>query len=141
MSYTNKKRIGFLLRNQKRIMLEPNRTNAKYWCCFNDDKEFDTPSQQLVAVKEKERPQIEPNYFTNLGITFKSRRIKHKQPLAPSNPPLITIITAAAGTATTIRRVSGNNNNMSDAAATNINKITTTQRNKVKQATRLSLIF
>jgi hypothetical protein len=96
-SYTNKKRIGNLLRTQKRIMLEPNRTNNKYCYCFNEDREFDTPSQQLVAVKEKERPQIEPDYFTNLGITFKFIKIKTTAAQTTNNT---TTSTTAANTTT-----------------------------------------
>jgi hypothetical protein len=135
-SYTNKKRISNLLRTQKRIMLEPNRTNAKYWYCFKDDKEFDTPSQQLVAVKEKERPQIEPNYFTNLGITFKFIGTNKTQTATS------TIKSTANNnnnrSSNSNNNASGNNNNTSDAATTILIKITTNQRNKVKQATRLS---
>mmetsp|Transcript_2577 Transcript_2577/g.3851 ORF Transcript_2577/g.3851 Transcript_2577/m.3851 type:complete len:135 (-) Transcript_2577:509-913(-) len=61
-SYTNSKRIGNLLRTQKRIIdLKPNEFNKKQWYCFDEKgKEYGAPVQQRNAFREKERPQIPP---------------------------------------------------------------------------------
>eukprot|EP00985_Skeletonema_marinoi_P018417 scaffold10289_cov75-Skeletonema_marinoi.AAC.1 len=139
-SYTNSKRIGNLLRTQKRVILKPNNTNKKSWFCFNEDgKEYDVPVQQRDALREKGRPQIETNYFTKLGITFKFMKTSTSQTttnataataVSSTTPPTVAAAAAAAAnttppvaTATNTKTATANmNNNNNNNKTTPINK-------------------
>ena len=100
-SYTTSKRIGTLLRNQKRMDLKRNKTNRKYYYCFNEKgKEYDDPVQQRNAFREKERPQIETNYFTKIGITFRFMKTIATDNATTSTAASNTTPAATAATAT-----------------------------------------
>ena len=110
-SYT-KQRIGHLLRTQKRISFERNEFNKVTWLCFNEEREYSDPSQQSVAFKEKERPQIVPNYFTNGSIPFKYIK---------TQTTADTTMSATTTNTTTPAAVNANNNNNNTASANIIN--------------------
>mmetsp|Transcript_1725 Transcript_1725/g.3656 ORF Transcript_1725/g.3656 Transcript_1725/m.3656 type:complete len:366 (-) Transcript_1725:4-1101(-) len=129
-SYTTSKRIGNLLRTQKRICLEPNRTNHKNHYCFNEKgKEYDDPVQQRNAFREKGRPQIETNYFTKLGITFKFMKTSTTQTTANAT-------TSNNATAATSAAAKNNNNIYNNVKKSNImSGATTTNNNKNNNST------
>jgi len=131
-SYTNSKRIGNLLRTQKRVMLKPNNTNKKSWFCFNEDvKEYGDPIQQRDALREKGRPQIETNYFTKLGITFKFMKTATVQPTAN-----VTTSTANTSIATNNNNSVNKNNNMNRVSDNNYKTTgATTNNNKNNNST------
>ena len=115
--YKNKKRIGYLLRNQKRIALvdytdKLNGTNLYCFVATKEEREFDNPKQQRDAFKEKERPQVEPKYFTKLGINFKFIKTSTSQTTAN------TAVTSTSATPQTA--ASHANNNSSSTARANI---------------------
>ena len=100
-SYTNKKRVGILLRNQKRMILESNRFNKLSWYCFQEERDFDNPREQRDAFRVGGRPQIEENYFVNLDVTLKYIKTNAAQTTAAT-------ITTAAAAATTAAAVASN---------------------------------
>ncbi len=115
-SYKNKKQIGNVIRAQRTFNLESNLYNKKQWYIFGDTKQFDAPRDQVAKFKERERPQIQPNYFCNLGIKFKFIEMKSKSQTTSSSSSSgknSSRHTTATSAATSPAAAANNNNNNS----------------------------
>eukprot|EP00986_Skeletonema_menzelii_P018257 scaffold26603_cov131-Skeletonema_menzelii.AAC.1 len=139
-SYTTQNQISGPIRTQKLFNVESNKFRKKRWFALHEKKDFPAPKHQLAS--KKQRPQIEPNYFTNLGINFKF--IKTSKAQTTTNTTATN--TAASTTATnnnpttTAANNNNNNNNINNVNITatvnssNNNNNNNNNNNKTKQS-------
>ena len=113
-TYTTQKQISDRIKTQKRFNLESNRFSNKRWYALNENMAFPAPKHQLKS--KQQRPRIEPNYFTNLGIKFKYIGVKSKPQATTAAAAAASNnnnnnITAALSTAASSTAANNNNNN------------------------------
>jgi hypothetical protein len=117
--YTTANQIANCMRAQKLIHLDSNRRNGKRWFAFQKEMAFPDPKQQL---KENKQPlQLEPNYFTNLGIKFKFIGKKSQSTNSSSSKNSSRHTTATSSATSPAAAANNNNNNSTDNNNNNSN--------------------
>lgn len=118
------KHITDRIRTQKLITLKPNKFRNKRWFPLHEEEmKYPTPKQQLAA--EKELPQIDPNYFTDLGIKFKYIGVKSKSQTTTGAASNNNNIASASTTASPTTSTNNSNNNSSSSNINSSNNTTT----------------
>mmetsp|Transcript_26452 Transcript_26452/g.43653 ORF Transcript_26452/g.43653 Transcript_26452/m.43653 type:complete len:337 (-) Transcript_26452:8-1018(-) len=108
--YTTLHQISDRIRSQQLFNVESNKFRKKRWFALHEKKDFSAPKQQLAS--KKQRPQIEPNYFTNLGITFKFIKTSKAQTTTNTTATNTTASTTATNNNPTTTAANNNNNNI-----------------------------
>eukprot|EP00986_Skeletonema_menzelii_P009734 scaffold4506_cov119-Skeletonema_menzelii.AAC.5 len=128
-SYTTQKQIADRIRSQRIVNLECNRFRKKRWFALHKEKAFPAPKQQLAS--KKQRPPIEPNYFTNLGIKFKFIKTSNAQTTTSATTTNTTASTTSTNNNPTTTTANNNNNNNVNSSSNNNNN---NNNNKTKQS-------
>ena len=131
-SYTTRQQISDPIRTQKRFTLESNKYRRKNWFALHDKKDFPAPKQQLKSMKQL--PQIEPNYFTKLGIKFKFIKTSKSQTTA-TNTTASTTATNNNPTTTASNNNNNNNVNIRATVSSNNNNNNNNNNNKTQVVT------
>jgi len=127
--YTTLHQISDRIRSQQLFNVESNKFRKKRWFALHEKKDFSAPKQQLAS--KKQRPQIEPNYFTNLGIKFKFIKTSKAQTTTNTTATNTTASTTATNNNSTTTTANNNNNNNVNSSSNNNNN---NNNNKTKQS-------
>eukprot|EP00986_Skeletonema_menzelii_P015096 scaffold11045_cov138-Skeletonema_menzelii.AAC.2 len=128
--YTTLHQISDRIRSQKLFNLESNKFRKKRWFALHEEKAFPAPKQQLAS--KKQRPPIEPNYFTTLGIKFKFIKTSKAQTTTNAAATNTTASTTATNNNPTMTAANNDNNNNVNITETVSNKNNNNNNNNNK---------